>query len=401
MDLVVTLECRFARTPDGKVWQQTQFPYRFWARYLEVFDRVKVVGRIRDEATVPGNWMRCDGEGVSFVAVPYYVGPFQYLLKARQVVRAVRNAVGPGDAVIMRVSSNLAQCLEPRLRATGHPFGVEVVSDPYDALAPGANKNLLRPFFRYWLTRKLREHCRRAVTAAYVTREALQRRYPCPNRMVGVSDAQLDPSSFVSAPRPPRVDGGPLRLIHVGMLDQLYKAQDILIEAVALNIKEGLDLRLALVGDGRCRPGLERRVAELGLQERICFLGSLTSGATVCGQLDQADLFVLPSRQEGLPRAMLEAMARALPCIGSTVGGIPELLPPEDLVPPHDVSALARKIGEVAADPERLARMSARNLAQVQQYREEALREQRLAFYRYVREKTGEWLAGTPLTGSR
>ena len=89
---------------------------------------------------------------------------------------------------------------------------------------------------------------------------------------------------------------------------------------------------------------------------------------------------------------MIEAMARALPCIGSTVGGIPELLPPEDMVFPGDAGALARKIREVVTDPARMARMSARNLKMAREYRGEILRERRIAFYRYVRERTKEWL---------
>jgi glycosyltransferase involved in cell wall biosynthesis len=89
---------------------------------------------------------------------------------------------------------------------------------------------------------------------------------------------------------------------------------------------------------------------------------------------------------------MIEAMARGLPCLGSTAGGIPELLPPEDMVRPGDVTTLARKIRTVVTDPERLARMSARNLEKAKEYSEEALRERRTAFYRYVRERTEAWL---------
>lgn len=48
MRVVVPLEHHFDRTPDGVVWTQTQFPYRFWQRYLEVFDQVRVVARVRD-----------------------------------------------------------------------------------------------------------------------------------------------------------------------------------------------------------------------------------------------------------------------------------------------------------------------------------------------------------------
>jgi len=137
---------------------------------------------------------------------------------------------------------------------------------------------------------------------------------------------------------------------------------------------------------------LEAQVASLGLGERVHFCGHLLSSALVRYELDRADLFILPSRQEGLPRAMIEAMARSLPCIGSTVGGIPELLPSEDLVPPGDVVALASKIREVVTDSERIARMSARNLETAKEYRDEVLRERRNHFYRYVREMTEAWL---------
>src|SRR6185369_6068290 len=113
----------------------------------------------------------------------------------------------------------------------------------------------------------------------------------------------------------------------------------------------------------------------------------------VRAQLDAADLFVLPSRSEGLPRAMIEAMARALPCIGSTAGGIPELLPPEDLVPASNVAALASKIQEVLSSPARLSAMSSRNLAAALEYRDEVLDARRRAFFEHIRDVTAEWLA--------
>lgn len=88
---------------------------------------------------------------------------------------------------------------------------------------------------------------------------------------------------------------------------------------------------------------------------------------------------------------MIEAMALGLPCIGSTAGGIPELLPPEDMVPPNDAQALAMKIREVVSDPERMTRMSARNLEKAKGYHEDILRERRNKFYQYVKERTTEW----------
>lgn len=390
MNVVVTTDQRYDRTPDGAVWTPGQSAYQFWTRYLDVFDGVRVVARVREVPTVPAGWLRADGEHVSIAAVPYYVGPWQYSRRAVMVRRAARRAVGPSDAVILRGGSGLA----PALRRTGRPYAVEVVADPYDVFAPGAIRHPLRPLFRWWIPRELRRQCAGARAAAYVTEEALQRRYPPKPGAYSVaySDVDLPEAAFVATPCALQNSVSPTRLITVGTLAQLYKAPDVLIDAVSLAVREGLDLRLTLVGDGKHQSELEARARDLDLGERVCFLGALPPGEAVRAQLDGADIFVLPSHQEGLPRAIIEAMARALPCIGSTVGGIPELLPAEDLVPPGDVSALAEKLREVATDPVRRARMSARNLERAKEYREDVLSERRIKFYCHVKGATEAWL---------
>ncbi|MEG4197064.1 glycosyltransferase family 4 protein [Microcoleus sp. Pol12A5] len=394
MNVVVALEHRFDRTPDGKVWTQVAFPHSFWMRYLEVFDRVRVVARVQEVASVSGDCKRADGEGVSFAAVPYYIGPWQYLQKVSQVQRAARNAVAANDAVILRVGSQIASCIQPMLSKINHPYAVEVVADPYDVFAPGAVKHPLRPFFRWWFPRKLRHQCAGACAAAYVTEGALQRRYPSGSGAFSThySSVELPTSAFAAAPRFYDRDNQSFTMVSVGTLAQLYKAPDVLIDAVASCVQSGLNLKLVLVGDGKHRSELEARSQARGIADRVCFLGQLTAGDAVRAQLDKAELFILPSRQEGLPRAMIEAMARSLPCIGSTVGGIPELLPAEDLVPPGDATALAHKIREVVTNPERMSRMSARNLEKAKDYRDEVLQERRNQLYRFVREQTEVWL---------
>ena len=394
MNVIVALEHRFASTPDGAVWTQSPFVHAFWMRYLEVFDQVLVVARIKKVDSVSSLWKRADGKGVLFATVPHYIGPWQYLLKAQQVNHAIRNTVGVKDAVILRVSSQIAQCLEPVLHKNGHPYGVEVVADPYDVFAPGSVRNPLRPFFRWLFPRKLRRICGEASAASYVTEKALQRRYPpAPNSFATYySDVELPDIAFAKVARSPRDSMDRFNLICVGTLAQLYKAQDVLINAVNLCVNQGLDLKLTLVGDGKHRQELEAQTANLGIEERVCFRGQLTAGQAVRQELDRADLFVLPSHQEGLPRAMIEAMARGLPCIGSHVGGIPELLPDEDLVTPGDEAALADKIREIVTDSERMSRMSFRNLEKAKNYHNEVLRERRNTYYRHLRQKTELWL---------
>jgi glycosyltransferase involved in cell wall biosynthesis len=393
MNVVVTIEHRFDRTPDGKVWTQTMFARPFWSGYLAAFDAVRVVARVRDVPSVPEGWQRADGDGVSFAPLPHYIGPKQYVLRLPELQRALRAVVRPDEAVIMRVPAIIAAQLRPSLRRAGHPYGLEVLGDPYDVFAPGAVRHPLRPLFRRLFSQWQRTLCQQAAAVSYVTERALQRRYPpAPGAFATFySDVQLPDEAF-AAPRAARPLSGPITLISVGSLAQMYKAPDVQIDAVARLVRAGMDLHLVVIGDGKHRAELEARAKTRGVADRVHFRGQLTAGAAVRAELDAADIYCMPSRTEGMPRAMVEAMARALPCIGSTIGGIPELLPPEDLVPPGDAAALAEKIRAVATDPERMAAMSARNLRRARDFDEATLCERRTAFYLALRERTEGWM---------
>jgi glycosyltransferase involved in cell wall biosynthesis len=419
VNLAVVLEYRFYRSGEGGFWTDSAFATSFWDRFLEVFETVRVVARCRQVPSASLEWKRVDGERIAFGMTPYYVGLFQYLVRAWQVREALVNHVTVKDAVILRAPSHLANILADVLERRQQPYGIEVVGDPYDVFAPGAVKHPLRFFFRWWFSRQLRRQCLGACGVAYVTQYALQKRYPPselsftssyssvelttsafrPTPTFGAftfatyfSDVELSHSAFRSMSLPRFTLGAhTFTLITVASLEQMYKGTDILIDAVAIAVREGLDLRLIVVGDGKHQPKLAARAARKGLGERVKFIGRLPAGEPVRRQLDMAHLFVLPSRTEGMPRAMIEAMARGLPCIGTMVGGIPELIPPEDMVPPNDALLLARKIHEVLSNPDRIVEMGQRNLCKARHYREEVLRERRQTFYRHVRRKTEEW----------
>jgi len=392
MKVLVTASARFAITSDGNLWTpNASLRYKFWARYLEVFDEVHLVARAEFHSEPPTGWNLATGPGIKAVPVPYFIGPWEFIKNYANVRKAVNRVALDAEAVILRLPCTIGTEVRASLPSR-RPYAVEVVADSYDSMAPGSIRHPLRPLFRWWFPRVLKQQCLEAMAAAYVTKEALQRRYPCPKFSVSLSDIQLPEETLISKPRPLREAIGTCTLIFVGTMAQLYKAPDVLIKAVAVCVQEGLDIKLILLGDGLYRAELEALAATLGLGERVCFQGLLPTSEAVREELDQADIFVLPSHQEGLPKAMIEAMARSLPCIGSTVGGIPELLASEDLVPPGDVTALASKIREVATNPERMARMSARNLQKAKDYTDEVLSEQRKEFYRYVREETEAWL---------
>ena len=393
MRVLVIIESRFNRTPDGAYWTVGWAGYSFWERYLDVFDEVQVVARVRDMPTAPPSSVRADGPKVSLTPLPYYLGPWAYLRNYRKIRRAIGNALHPSDAVIVRAPGAAGALLVAMLRRTHRPYGMEVVGDPYDVLAPGSVRSILRPLLRWWMPRSLRRQCAGACAASYVTSTTLQNRYPAPAAMhvTSYSSADLPDEAFVREPRPPCQADRPRRIVFVGTLEQLYKAPDVLIDAVAIAVRRGADLQVTIIGEGKHRRELEARAGDRGLADRVRFAGHLPPGDAIRSELDRADLFILPSRQEGLPRALIEAMARGVPGIGSSTGGIPELLPSSERVPAGDADALAAKILEVLGDPERLARLSAEHLKKAREYHAEFLRPRRQAFYRTVQEATSNW----------
>ena len=415
MRVLISLEHRYQKTPDGRVWTSTAHSHTFFGRYLEVFDQVDVVARVEPVQKVQPTWIRADDEHIKILPVPYFVGPNAYVKRYFAVQRAIaRYAVDP-EAVIMRVPSLMGQNLEAVLKKTHHPYGLEVVADPYDVYAPSSGiRHPLRPFFRHWFAANLRRQCHNAKAVAYVTQYALQRRYPSSARMMGISDVILPAEAFVTSYSSVELSAkqimqpaqsrphheGRTSLVFVGTLEQLYKAPDVLIKATAQVVEKGLDVELKVVGDGRHKPALQALAQSLGIGDRVLFLGQIPSGSAVQEVLDASDLFVLPSHVEGLPRAMIEAMARKMPCIGSLAGGIPELLEPEFLVPSGDVGALAAKIIQLVSNPELQRSAGERNVLEAKKYCDDLLRAKRLEFYKHVRDVTAEWLVRGPSRNS-
>lgn len=397
MRLTAVLEQRFDRTPDGRVWTPGPHGYTFWKRYLTVFSDVRVVARVRDVPAVTGSLKPASGDGVAFAAVPHFLGPLGFLRQYLRVRRAVSRAVGDPEAgvVLLRIPGTLSNVAFTAL--AGRPFAAEVVGDPYDQHAPGVRNHPLQAFFRRMYTQQMTEQCRRSRVTAYVTAEALQRRYPTLGQAFALSDVDLPPEAYVARPRAWRPE--PHEVVMVCTLELNIKGVDVAIGAVRVLLDRGLEVRLRIVGDGLLRSQFERQASDLGVAGQVLFVGAVVGGEAVRAQLDQSDVFLMPSRQEGLPRAMVEAMARGLPALGSEIGGIPELLGPEErfvLGPADKVHAdplqaqtVADALQRLLTDPARYEALSARNLDVANAYANAALEATRRQFYEAVRELGG------------
>ena len=143
------------------------------------------------------------------------------------------------------------------------------------------------------------------------------------------------------------------------------KGHDVLFRALARLHAAFPAMRCLVCGDGSRRAELERLAAELGIHEVARFLGEQRQVADV---LAAVDVFVMPSRHEGLGVAVLEAMAAGLPVVASAVGGIPETVESERtgvLVAPQDPAALAAAIASLLREPDRARRLGAAGRARV------------------------------------
>jgi colanic acid/amylovoran biosynthesis glycosyltransferase len=167
----------------------------------------------------------------------------------------------------------------------------------------------------------------------------------------------VDPTAYRFRPRAPSTEGA-IDALCVASLEE-YKGHRVLLQALASGEEVTARVHLRLVGSGPLEPEIRALVDRLGLGERVQLLGS-RSEAEVAAMLEDADLFVLPSivaddgQMEGIPVALMEALAAGLPAIASRLSGIPELV--QDgvtgvLVQPADVADLVAGFRRAASDP--------------------------------------------------
>jgi phosphatidylinositol alpha-1,6-mannosyltransferase len=373
-------------------------PYEFFRRtYLDVFDHVIVLARLRWDEHFNGHPDAVlDGPDVEFFPLPEFRGPFQYLPVRNRVVARMREAIPAADAYLLRGPGTIGGPFASELERRARPYAVQVLGDPWTMYGPGCAGGSLRVFYRRLMTERLKRICWNASAVSYVTRSSLQCRYPASPDALATSwsDVQIEGAIATDEELEKRIESmsdlakRPAVIGFVGTLEVPYKGADVLLRAVAACRAQGVHVLARLVGTGRLLKKYQYLAEQLGITGHVKFLGQLGAGRPIFQFLDSVDLFVMPSLGgEGLPRAMIEAMARGCPCIGSNVGGIPELLRPADLVEPGDPLALADEIKRKLVCFQDLTQMACRNRTIARDYQREYTRPIELAFLHAVRDQ--------------
>ena len=313
------------------------FDEEFFNRYLDIFDDFGVVARENETDDKNNNQSQPVEKKVEFLTVKNYKQ-----LKRTEIRKQINNKIQKYDCLIIRLPSILGlYALEIALK-NKKPVIIELVGCPWDAFwYQNLSKKLIAPFMTFLTKRALRK----TKYAVYVTEEFLQNRYPTNGQSISCSNVTLhsveeeylyNRVQKISSLNEKKILGT------CATLDASYKGQKYVIEAISKLKSEGHCLEYQLVGGGDDSE-LKNHAKIYNVENEVKFIGQLKH-EEVFDWLDTIDIYIQPSETEGLPRAVIEAMSKACPVIGSDAGGIPELIDQDFVFAKKNVEDICEKI---------------------------------------------------------
>jgi len=362
-------------------YHHESFHYEFWRnRYSSVFRSMELVTRTRSETQSASprqlgavtQRLQVEGPGMKVRPLDGMSRPWHYFTLREWCKREFREALQGDCVLIARLPSEIGIMGIQTAIEMNKPWMIEMVGHPFDSM--WYNGSWYGKAYAPWNRYRIRKLCRIASHVSYVTQHYLQSDYPTDGRALGCSDASLDPitdEQFDLRSLPRGTSERSFKIGLIGTLATRYKGLDTAFRALA-RLSDYRHVELSILGGGNPEPW--RQLAqELGVEDRVRFLGVVPSGKPVRDWLDGLDLYMQPSLTEGLPRGLLEAMSRGVPCLASRVGGIPELLPPERMIEPKDHLALAARMKGLIRDEEQRKSAGFADLTKAREYTEQRL----------------------------
>jgi glycosyltransferase involved in cell wall biosynthesis len=304
------------------------------------------------------------------------------LTQKKKAKKIVNLAIENSNFVIARLPSMIGFLAVDLAKSKNKPYLIESVACPWDGYWNHSLKGKLVAPFMYFATKK---RIKNAPYVLYVTNEFLQKRYPTTGKSIGCSDVALPVfnDSILNA-RLKKINSlKPNDKIIIGTtaaVNVKYKGQQYIIKALGKLKKQGItNYEYQLVGAGD-QSFLKSMAKKYNVSKQVVFLGALPHNK-VFDWLDSIDLYVQPSRQEGLPRALIEAMSRGLPAFGAKTAGIPELLEPKFIF-----SNTRKNIIEICNilktfDKEMMLIQAKRNFEEAKNYDSNVIEKRRKAFF--------------------
>lgn len=252
------------------------------------------------------------------------------LFQKRESQKIISEIIKKSDLVVVRLPSTLGNVAVDMAIKHNKKYVIEVVGCVWQSYWNYNIKGKLVAPLAYLKTKNI---IRNAEYAVYVTNEFLQKRYPTNGEQINASNVNIQ--NTVNDVLEQRIEhinrkskDDKLVIGTTAAVDVRYKGQQYIIEALGkLKEQDITNIEYHLVGGGN-QNYLKMIAKKFNVENQVIFLGKLSHNE-VFQWLDSIDLYAQPSRQEGLPRALIEAMSRGVPSFGARTAGIPELLEKE------------------------------------------------------------------------
>ncbi len=377
----------YAYEHKGNVYLR-EFGVSLIERYLDVFDEINFVVRTKkvlSKSELGLFNILVENSRVYIVKIPFFQGPKQYSKKYFSVQKKIKSSINRCDVAIFRIPSTVAfTCLE-KWRKNDKPYAVETVANPYE-ISQNSQNIAVKFFTRINHLQQLKA-CKEADGASYVTEYSLQKRYPAKKEghfESYYSSVELPDSLLISSKKYPK--SKQFVLCHVANQIKTHtKGHSTVIRVVKELVDRGHDIIAKFAGEGEFISYFMDEAKKLNIENRIKFVGFLNKRG-LKDFLISSDLMLFPSKSEGLPRVLIEAMAAGLPCLSTSVGGIPELLSDDLLYSDDDITGFVDKIEEIIANPSLYEELSETSFNKAKEYSTENLQARRIEFYKKLKE---------------
>ncbi|MDO6450500.1 glycosyltransferase [Oceanobacillus profundus] len=363
---------------DGKL------TYSMWKeRYLNYFDNIIIAARAskigREELNLSS------GPRVNHFVLPNLSNIKGRYRNKKRLNNDLERLIKQTDVVVSRMPSEHAYYAIKIAQKLNKPYVIEVVGDVFSSLWNHGNifGKILAPVSYI----KYRRVIKRGSYLIYVTKNNLQDRYPYNPKALVTNISNVDITLVSENILKSKIHNlenltlnDEVKIGLIGSYSSRYKGIDTAIKTVKNLNQRGYNCKLIVLGSGDNK-WLIDLAEKLNIRNKITFTGSLPGGEKVFEWLDTIDIYIQPSLTEGLPRALIEAMSRGLPCVASSVGGIPELINSEFLHKPKQEKELTEKIEYLLKNKDVMLNQAGRNYKHAKEYTKEVLNARRRDFW--------------------
>ncbi len=364
----------------GKYYTSGSLNSKLFKKYSNYYGKLIVVTRHRklDNSSVLNSHSTSSCKGVIFKCINKLSVISLFIGEDRRHISGVIKDV---DFSIVRLPSIIGIAAVLEAKKQNKPYLIEMVACPWDSLwYYGKIKYRIAAPILYFMNRFIISN---AKQVRYVSANFLQSRYPTKGLSCSCSDVQLQkyPPSIleerIACIRNRSVNSKKIIVGTVASLHVKYKGQRYVMKAMNKLAKEGYDIDYYLVGGGD-KSQLEEYAEKYKLINKVHFVGSLPH-KEVLNFMQNIDLYVQPSNAESHGRVILEAFSVACPVIGSSTGGIPELVDERFVFKRKNVRDLIVKIKDIVDG--NLEDQALRNHSESAKYNQDILDERMLSFY--------------------